>query len=166
MDFLAKPFVGYFNPIPAQFDEENPNCQEICPHGTIPQPGIGCEECPYGKESNNGVCVDCPAGRYRTTQSWCVDCPYSTYQDETGSAQCKNCPAGREGAPLISIDQSSLEGGCKKCILDTIALILEICAHFVIQDTQMKIEVAVQHAHLRKRKIVTKKYVSNVHWEG
>ena len=41
-----------------------------------------------------------------------------------------------------------------------------LVANGVNQDTQMKINQAVQHAHLRKRKIVTKKHVSNVHWEG
>jgi hypothetical protein len=41
--------------------------------------------------SSSGDCQLCPAGKMGTFSGKCVDCPESTWQDEVGQSNCKDC---------------------------------------------------------------------------
>jgi hypothetical protein len=56
-------------------------------------------DCPAGEYSDNGVCAECPVGKYSVvegslSQTMCEACEVSKYQDITGSTSCLPCPAG------------------------------------------------------------------------
>ncbi|GMH84859.1 hypothetical protein TL16_g10049 [Triparma laevis f. inornata] len=72
--------------------------------------GSRCHTCPPGyQDSNTGSCTACVVGKQKPSYSniwndiWnCHVCTYQYYQDETGQANCKNCPGGYtySGGPI------------------------------------------------------------------
>lgn len=56
-----------------------------------------CSFCQLGQftamfgSSSSGDCQPCPAGTVGTFSGKCVDCPESTWQDEEGQSDCKDC---------------------------------------------------------------------------
>lgn len=71
-----------------------------------------CEVCPSGRTStvaglkSASGCTDCPVGKY-SLDGHCVDCHESTYQDESGQASCKTCPSNTTLSPRGSTSTAS-----------------------------------------------------------
>ena len=131
--------VGPFDPTclscPAGKDGSSADNCELCPAGKVKVADYGtCLECKEGKTSNgnrtecvichsgkysfNGLCTDCPKGRYMpsadiapptincslTSPGGYQDeigkmsekkCPAGTYTDSAGLTECKECPSGK-----------------------------------------------------------------------
>ncbi|XP_076471616.1 uncharacterized protein LOC143301299 [Babylonia areolata] len=50
--------------------------------------------CSAGLIFRDDVCVECPAGSMKESETACVLCPLGTYQDQLASTSCKPCPTG------------------------------------------------------------------------
>ncbi len=97
------------------------SCTE-CGDGKISPAGStsesDCERCPpgWGKLDDSEVCQQCPAGK-KSELGRCVDCTGRTYQDKPGQTTCHLCPseycvAGEYGSPANCGGASS---GCSAC---------------------------------------------------
>ncbi len=76
--------------------------------------------CAAGKFKSGGACVDCPVGRFRTTENAasvndCTPCGVGKYGSgsagETSESHCSDCPPGRYGDSQ-ALDSSECSGAC------------------------------------------------------
>jgi len=51
--------------------------------------------CERGQEQKEGVCVDCPAGKYGSTGSSCEYCRPGKFTEAPGQRRCKSCGKGK-----------------------------------------------------------------------
>ena len=102
-----------------------------------------CQPCPAGTYEENGLCIDCSAGRFQPSlsvndsslclecapgtyslagQSDCLPCDPGTFEETSGSSSCLDCPAGKV-SPAGAINCSAacpnytypLNGQCSFC---------------------------------------------------
>ena len=95
-----------------------PQASCTCPAGQYRSDPNTCLPCPQGTSTsaanNSGIsaCTPCAVGYYADGNG-CIACPAGQYQDQTGQASCKLCPAGSGGALASAQTSSSV---CTLCL--------------------------------------------------
>eukprot|EP00307_Rebecca_sp_RCC1486_P000185 CAMPEP_0119412484 /NCGR_PEP_ID=MMETSP1335-20130426/4907_1 /TAXON_ID=259385 /ORGANISM="Chrysoculter rhomboideus, Strain RCC1486" /LENGTH=959 /DNA_ID=CAMNT_0007437225 /DNA_START=56 /DNA_END=2935 /DNA_ORIENTATION=+ len=89
-----------------------------------PDPPPPVFDCPagnvYAVEDNEAFCSPCPKGTYEQGGKVCTLCPATEYNDETGKAECKQCPpnaqfliaSGQEQIPLVPAEGAQNRTSC------------------------------------------------------
>lgn len=107
---------------------ENAGVCESCAVGYSTKGGVGqtvCEYCAAGYTSENGTCIGCAIGSFKTTagNETCTECPAGKTTLAIGSTECvsNSCPAGSalsgdNGCQLCAIGTFKAEAGLAVCI--------------------------------------------------